>query len=79
MVERMGEIAREVLSQQGASPDDASLGFHWPPFIRVQHLHLHILSPPSSMGWFSRNLLFRENSFAFVTHAAMLDRLRSML
>ena len=79
MVEKMGEIAREILAQQGASPEDSRLGFHWPPFLRVQHLHLHILNPPSSMGWFARHLLFRENSFAFMTHAAMLDRLRSML
>ena len=79
MVEKMGEVAREVLREQGANPEDACLGFHWRPFLRVQHLHLHILSPPSSIGWFSRLLLFRENSFAFVTHAAMLDRLRSML
>ena len=79
MVEKMGEIARDVLTAQGACADDASLGFHWPPFIMVQHLHLHLLSPPSSLGWFSRLILFRENSFAFITHTAMLDRLRSML
>ena len=79
LVERMGEIARRVLSERGASPEDARLGFHWPPFLLVRHLHMHILSPPSSLGWFSKYILFRENSFAFTTHAGMLERLQSML
>ena len=79
MVERMGEIAWHVLTEQGGDPEDVRLGFHWPPFLRVQHLHMHILAPPSSLGWFSKYILFRENSFAFTTHAGMLDRLQAML
>ena len=78
LVERMGAIARQVLAEQGADPEDARLGFHWPPFILVRHLHMHILSPPSSLGWLSKYIVFRENSFAFTSHTGMLDRLRAM-
>ena len=79
MVERMAEIGKQVLVDQGGSVEEARMGFHWPPFILVKHLHLHVVSPESSMGWFSRNILFRVDSFGFVSHRWMIDHLRTML
>jgi hypothetical protein len=42
------------------------LGFHYPPFNSVQHLHLHAISPASSMSFVSR-LIFRPGSWWFVS------------
>lgn len=41
------------------------LGLHWPPII--QHLHVHVMSPPESMSWFSKRIIFRPNSYWFVS------------
>lgn len=78
LVERMVEIGKQVLSEQGGNVEEARIGFHWPPIIFVKHLHLHVISPESSMGWFSRSILFRVDSFAFASHTWMIDHLRTM-
>lgn len=41
-------------------------GFHYPPFNSIQHLHLHAISPASSMSFVSR-IIFRPDSLWFVT------------
>lgn len=43
-----------------------SLGFHWPPFHMVSHLHLHVIAPADQMGFIARNM-FRPNSMWFVS------------
>jgi len=78
LVERMVEIGKQVLSEQGGNVEEARIGFHWPPIIFVKHLHLHVISPESSMGWFSSSILFRVDSFAFASHTWMIDHLRTM-
>lgn len=78
IVERMVEIGKQVLHEQGGSEEGTRIGFHWPPFILVNHLHLHVVSPESSMGWFSRKVLYRVDSFAFVSHSWMIDRLKNL-
>lgn len=78
LIERMVEIGKKILSEQGGNVDEARIGFHWPPFIFVKHLHLHVVSPESSMGWFSRNILYRVDSFAFVSHTWMVDHLHTV-
>lgn len=45
--------------------DWGRFGFHY-PFVMISHLHLHVISPVSEMGFFGR-LLFRPNSYWFVT------------
>ena len=77
MVERMAEIGKQVLVDQGGSVEESRMGFHWPPLTLVKHLHLHVISPESSMGWFSRNVVFRVDSFAFVSHGWMVEHLRT--
>ena len=78
IVERMVEIGKQILVDQGGSVEEARMGFHWPPFTWVKHLHLHVISPESSMGWFARNVIFRVNSFAFVSHSWMSEHLKTM-
>ena len=76
VVEKMVGIGKEVLTSNGGTLEDARLGFHWPPFVLVRHLHLHVIAPTSAMGWFSRSVIFRENSFAFVTPGWLVDHLK---
>ena len=78
MVERMVAIGQQVLSDQGGDMEGIRMGFHWPPFILVRHLHLHVVGPESSMGWFSRKILFRVDSFAFSSHTWIVDHLSKM-
>uniref|UniRef100_A0A3Q2NNJ9 Histidine triad nucleotide binding protein 3 n=1 Tax=Fundulus heteroclitus TaxID=8078 RepID=A0A3Q2NNJ9_FUNHE len=48
LVERMANFGKEVLRDQGITDmKDVRLGFHQPPFISVDHLHLHVLAPAS--------------------------------
>ncbi len=76
LVERMAEIGRQVLEKQGGSFEMARLGFHWPPFIFVKHLHLHIISPESEMNWLNRNIIFRKDSYFFSSPDYMLNYIK---
>ncbi|XP_069014868.1 adenosine 5'-monophosphoramidase HINT3-like [Embiotoca jacksoni] len=51
LVERMTELGKAVLREQGITDmTDVRLGFHQPPFISVEHLHLHVLAPTSQIS-----------------------------
>ncbi|MEQ2277328.1 hypothetical protein XENORESO_001070 [Xenotaenia resolanae] len=51
LVERMAKFGKEVLCEQGITDlKDVRLGFHQPPFISVDHLHLHVLAPASQIS-----------------------------
>ncbi|XP_069701378.1 adenosine 5'-monophosphoramidase HINT3-like [Periplaneta americana] len=67
IVEKLVEIANQVLTEKDADLTDVRYGFHWPPFNSIQHLHLHAISPASNMGLISR-LIFRQDSWWFVSH-----------
>lgn len=77
LVERMAEIGKQVLEERGGSLEEARLGFHWPPFIFVKHLHLHIISPESEMGWLNRKVVFRKDSYVFSSPTYMVDYLKT--
>ncbi|KAG7242940.1 hypothetical protein INR49_017631 [Caranx melampygus] len=51
LVERMATMGKAVLLEQGITDmTDISLGFHKPPYISVDHLHLHVLAPSSQIS-----------------------------
>lgn len=77
LVERLVATGNEFLSQMGGSVDEARLGFHWPPFNSISHLHLHVISPVKNMGFIS-GLVFKPNSYWFVSPDWVLERLRNM-
>lgn len=77
LVQQMIEAGHQTLHQQGADTTDIRMGFHWPPFHMISHLHLHVISPASQMGWIS-SFIFRPNSYWFVTADWLEDRLLSM-
>lgn len=73
MVTTGERILREQLSKEDPSKDGEDLegvpklmGFHWPPFHTVSHLHLHVIAPTNQMGFLARTI-FKPNSFWFVT------------
>uniref|UniRef100_A0A158PHX1 HIT domain-containing protein n=1 Tax=Angiostrongylus costaricensis TaxID=334426 RepID=A0A158PHX1_ANGCS len=56
------EFLRVELKAKGEADtieDMLRVGFHWPPLITENHLHMHILYPIKELGFFSRNLIFR--------------------
>jgi Scavenger mRNA decapping enzyme C-term binding len=59
------ELGRQMLLERGADINDARFGYHWPPFNSVGHLHLHAISPASSLT-FMANTIFKEDSWWFV-------------
>lgn len=60
----MVQIGKKVLEDNGGDVNDVRLGFHCPPFNSISHLHLHVISPASEMGFFSR-LVFKPNTYWF--------------
>ena len=78
MVQQMVVVGKNVLKTQGGEVDDCRMGFHWPPFTSVKHLHLHVISPVSEMSFLNKHLIYRPNSLAFVTHDWLLNRLKTI-
>ncbi|KAK7099282.1 hypothetical protein V1264_003442 [Littorina saxatilis] len=76
LLEKLVSMAKEFLEQQGGNISDARLGFHWPPFHTIAHLHLHVISPQAEMGWIARGI-FMQDTWWFKTPAWVLDRLKT--
>lgn len=75
LLDRLVQTGNKVLLEriQKESPETANidkiekrLGFHWPPFHTVSHLHLHVIAPSNEMGFIAKTI-FRPDSFWFVT------------
>ncbi|EDV39872.1 uncharacterized protein Dana_GF10237 [Drosophila ananassae] len=62
LVARMEEGLKQFLREKGVATDDALLGFHLPPFITVNHLHMHAIAPRSQMGFLSK-LIFLPSAW----------------
>ena len=75
LVEHLITIGKQVLQDKNADKEDSRFGFHWPPFNSVQHLHLHVISPVSEMGFIARHV-YKPGSWWFVTASWLLDFLR---
>ncbi|XP_041109214.1 histidine triad nucleotide-binding protein 3-like isoform X2 [Polyodon spathula] len=78
LVEKMVEVGKKMLQQNNITDlSDIRLGFHWPPFCSIAHLHLHVLAPASQMGFISR-MFYRIDSYWFITAEQLLERLNSL-
>ncbi|PAA66543.1 hypothetical protein BOX15_Mlig028373g1, partial [Macrostomum lignano] len=67
----------EALSRLGANVQHARIGFHWPPFTSVSHLHLHLISPVSSMGCLAE-LKYGSKSPWFVSVNDVISHLQKL-
>ncbi|XP_075868779.1 adenosine 5'-monophosphoramidase HINT3 [Nelusetta ayraudi] len=77
LVKRLVETGKEILQRNNITDlSDVRFGFHWPPFCSVTHLHLHVLAPASQMGFMSR-LIYRLNSYWFITADQLIELLSS--
>lgn len=74
LVQQMVTNGRQVLQTKGADMEDVRLGFHWPPFTSVNHLHMHAISPVSGMNFISKGI-YRPGTPWFVTSDWLLDHL----
>uniref|UniRef100_A0A803VY97 Adenosine 5'-monophosphoramidase HINT3 n=1 Tax=Ficedula albicollis TaxID=59894 RepID=A0A803VY97_FICAL len=71
LVKRMMEVGKAVLQKNNFNDlNDVRMGFHWPPFCSIAHLHLHVLAPASQLGFLSR-IYYRINSYWFITVSVM--------
>ncbi|XP_026175201.1 histidine triad nucleotide-binding protein 3-like isoform X2 [Mastacembelus armatus] len=67
LVKRMAEMGKAVLRDQGITDmKDIRLGFHQPPYISVNHLHLHVLAPSSRISEYMKYKFMPETK-SFVT------------
>ena len=78
LVDRLVEVGTKIVNEKIQADHAAEgkevnvneipklMGFHWPPFHSIAHLHLHVIAPADSMGFISRTI-FRPNSWWFVT------------
>ena len=48
--------------------EDVLCGFHWPISI-INHLHLHVIAPQSSMSLFNRKIQFSKMFFGNIESA----------
>ena len=81
LVAELGRQGRSALEERlGAAEVEESqllLGFHLPPMISIQHLHLHILYPISSFSFLTRWLIFNPSLPTFATFDRALKRLEN--
>ncbi|GFS81234.1 histidine triad nucleotide-binding protein 3 [Nephila pilipes] len=76
MLYQMEAIAAEVLKQQGAVSMTTRIGYHWPPFISIPHLHLHVIAPEEELSMKSR-IIFQPSTRWFLTTKEIVVKINS--
>ncbi|XP_030557016.1 histidine triad nucleotide-binding protein 3 [Drosophila novamexicana] len=75
LVERMQNGMIQFLASKDVDISKAVIGFHVPPFISQNHLHLHGISPVSEMS-FSDRISFMIPSFWFKSANSAIESLQ---
>ncbi|XP_066148162.1 adenosine 5'-monophosphoramidase HINT3-like [Euwallacea fornicatus] len=78
LLEQLISKGKKVIQEQGGNINDLRLGFHLPPFNTVDHLHLHLISPASSMSLLHR-IMFMVNSWSFATAEQIQKKLHKLI
>eukprot|EP00123_Amoebidium_parasiticum_P001169 comp12219_c0_seq1/m.6990 comp12219_c0_seq1/g.6990 ORF comp12219_c0_seq1/g.6990 comp12219_c0_seq1/m.6990 type:complete len:163 (-) comp12219_c0_seq1:244-732(-) len=79
LLQHMVRVGEQLLQKDGYDPVNARLGFHWPPFFSVGHLHLHVIAPADSIGSKRHRLEFHPGTQWFRTADWVMERLRQNL
>lgn len=66
LVKELKEGLKVAFGKYDMAGEDILMGFHWPPFNSVKHLHLHGLAPASTVGVF-KGMMFKPNTMWFKT------------
>ncbi|CAD6193243.1 unnamed protein product [Caenorhabditis auriculariae] len=82
LIEEMESTGRELLratlkanGEADTVEDMLRIGFHYPPMISINHLHMHLIYPLSTMGLISRTLTFRPGK-VFKSTGQVVEALR---
>ncbi|XP_054152619.1 adenosine 5'-monophosphoramidase HINT3-like [Oppia nitens] len=66
IINNMKTIGENFMKSKGFTDESQlRMGYHWPPFNSISHIHLHLLYPIRQMSWISR-VIFKTGSFWFV-------------
>ena len=77
LVKEMYEYGKQYLQDVETEDTikDSLFGFHYPPFTSIDHLHLHVICPCSSMNFTNSNL-FKKDTWYFVSPEKLIEILQ---
>jgi diadenosine tetraphosphate (Ap4A) HIT family hydrolase len=79
LVQEMRQMGLDLIEEQypeAYASDDYMLCFHIPPFNSIDHLHLHVLAPASSMSFANRYIKYQCPTRWCTSIAQVLERLQ---